>query len=106
MTVSLVSLQPGISVSSSGQTVATATVTPTVVTGAVINNNGSSAVSAWVSVLRSGASASVPLVSSRTVSAASSQTVPELSGLVLSSGDKIQATGTGLNFVINGFTVS
>jgi len=106
MTVSLVALQPGISVSSSGQTVATASVTPTVVTGAVINNNGTSSVSVWVSVLRSGASTSVPLVSSRPIPAASSQTIPELSGLVLSNGDEIQVTGTGLNIFINGFTAS
>lgn len=106
MTVSLVALQPGISISSSGQTVATASVTPTVVTGAVVNNNGTSSVSVWVSVLRSGAAASVPLVSSRPISAASSQTIPELSGLVLSSDDEIQVTGTGLNIFINGFTAS
>jgi len=106
MTVSLVALQPGISISSSGQTVATASVTPTVVTGAIVNNNSTSSVSLWVSVLRSGAAASVPLVSSRPISAASSQTIPELSGLVLSSDDEIQVTGTGLNIFINGFTAS
>lgn len=105
MAVSNASIQPGVNLTATAQTVATGTGSTTTITTAIIANSTSAAVTLSVSVSRKDGG-SFPVIVGRSVAASSSTIPAELASFTLSEGDTLAASGNGLAMIINGFIVS
>ncbi|KXV12564.1 hypothetical protein [Gluconobacter oxydans] len=105
MAVVAKSLQPGITLASSAGSVFTAGAGGTVVSQGVLSNPTTEAVAFTVQIQRSGASA-LDVVPSRTIQPNGTDLLPELSNLVLSSGDVLLASGAGLVCILSGYAMS
>lgn len=98
------SLVKGVTLTGDSATVYTAGAGTTVVSGAVVANPTSAAVNLTVAIQRSGGSA-LSIVPGRAIAAGGTDLVPELAR-VLAAGDVIQASGNGLNLIVDGYMLS
>ncbi|NVN44415.1 hypothetical protein HW537_10950 [Asaia siamensis] len=104
MAVVAQSLVKGTTLSSSLATIFTAGAGTTVASGAVVANPTGSAVSLSISIQRADGT-TLALVPARAIAAAGTDLVPELAR-VLNAGDVLQASGSGLIIVIDGYLLS
>ncbi|MBR0560051.1 hypothetical protein [Neokomagataea anthophila] len=98
-------LQPGVILTSTAQPVFTAGVGTSIVSGGVLANQTSAAVTFTLQVQRSGGQA-IDLVPQRVVQANGTDLLPEIRGLVLNAGDAILASGNSLALILNGYAMS
>jgi len=105
MPVTAVSLQPGITLTSSQQTVATGSGSSTIVTQAIVTNATSASINLTVQIQRAGGS-TMTLIPARSVAASSASIPGELAGFILNDGDTILASGAGLTLIANGYVQS
>ncbi|GBQ72577.1 hypothetical protein AA103196_3100 [Ameyamaea chiangmaiensis NBRC 103196] len=85
-------------------TIYTAGAGTTVITSVVVANPTSAAVSLTISIQRSGGT-TLAIVPARAIASDGTDLAPELAR-VLTSGDAIQASGNGLNIIIDGYLLS
>ena len=104
MAVVAQSLVKGVTLTGDSSSVYTAGAGTTVVSGAVVANPTSAAISLTVSIQRSGGSA-LEIIPGRAIAAGGTDLAPEL-GRVLSAGDVIIASGNGLNLIVDGYMLS
>jgi len=105
MAVVAKSLQPGITLTSTAATAFSAGAGSSVVSQGVLSNPTTEAVAFTVQIQRSGASA-LDVVPSRTIQPNGTDLLPELSSLVLNSGDVLLASGAGLVCILSGYAMS
>ena len=105
MAVVAKSLQPGTTLTDALASVFTAGAGISVVTGGVLSNPTTVAVSFTVQIQRSGGTA-LDLIPKRSLQPNTTDLLPELSGLVMESGDTLLAEGAGIVCVLNGYALS
>ncbi|GBQ10345.1 hypothetical protein [Acetobacter cerevisiae] len=105
MAVIAKSLQSGTTLTSSKASVFTAGSGTYVVTSGVLSNPTTEAVAFTLQIKRSGGVA-LDLIPERSIQANGTDLLPELSSLVLTSGDQLLASGAGLVCVLNGYALS
>lgn len=98
-------LQPGTTLAETASAILTAAAGTTVLTASTFANPTTAAVTLEIILTRNGGAA-VVLVPGRSVGAGSTAQPAELSGLVLSQGDVVSASGSGITTVVSGYVVS
>lgn len=104
MAITPASLQSGIVLTASSQTIYTATKT-CVITSSVFTNSSSDNSDLIINITRSGSTEQI-LIPSRTINSGSTSIPGELSGLVLNSGDTLSGTGAGILAILSGYIIS
>lgn len=105
MAVVAKSLQPGTTLSAALASIFSASAGTSVVTGGVMSNPTDAAVDFSIQIQRSGGTA-LDLIPKRSLQPNTTDLLPELSGLVMASGDTLLAEGAGIVCVLNGYVLS